>query len=341
MSKRKFLVLVCLLLMVISAGCRAGGSKKIVIAHRGASGYLPEHTLESKAMAYSMGPDFIEQDLALTKDNRAVVIHDHYLDTVSNVASLYSGRKRRDGRYYVIDFTLAELKKLTFHERIDLKTGRAVYPERFPVKKGIDFKIHTLEEEIELIQGLNKSTGKNIGIYPELKAPWFHMQEGRDIAKIVLEILDRYGYNKKESYCYVQCFDPVCLKYLKNKLKTKLRLVQLIADNSWDETPGVNYDEMLTADGLADIKKYSDGVGPWINKVVIDRGRGKAEEYTDFIKLAHQSGLEVHPYTFRKDSLPSYVNSLDELFDIFINRLGADGVFTDFPDMGVDFIRNN
>ncbi len=332
-------LLMITLISMAAVSCQKGTEQKIVIAHRGACGYLPEHTLETKAMAYAMGADYIEQDVALTKDNRAVVIHDHYLDTVSNVKEVYKGRSRKDRRFYVIDFTLAELQRLTFHERIDRETGKAVYPKRFPFSRSIPFRIHTLEEEIELIQGMNKSTGNDIGIYPELKAPWFHKNEGKDIAKIVLGILNRYGYKTREDRCYLQCFDPVCLKYLRNDLKTDLKLIQLIADNSWNETPGVDYDSMRTQEGIKKISAYADGVGPWTDNIVkFNKDTGKTE-VTDFVKYAHSVNLKVHPYTFRADSLPEYTETFDGLLNVFVGELNIDGFFTDFPDKGVSFLK--
>ena len=156
---------------------------KTIVAHRGASAYLPEHTLEAKALAYAMGVDYLEQDLAMTKDDHLVVVHDHFLDRVSDVAAKFPDRARKDGRYYVIDFTLAEIKSLNFTEGFEIKDGKMVagYKGRFPLMQST-FKIHTLEEEIEFIQGLNKTMGKNVGIYVETKAPWFHKQEGKDIS---------------------------------------------------------------------------------------------------------------------------------------------------------------
>ena len=108
---------------------------KLVIAHRGASGYLPEHTLEAKAMAYAQGADFIEQDLVMSKDDQVIVLHDIYLDTVTNVQEVFPGRARPDSRYYVVDFTLAELRQLSVTERVTLLDGprTAVFEQRFPV----------------------------------------------------------------------------------------------------------------------------------------------------------------------------------------------------------------
>ena len=315
----------------------------VLIAHRGASGYLPEHTLASKAMAYAMEPDFLEQDVALTKDDHAIIIHDCELDTTSNVAELFPDRKRSDGRYYALDFTLEEIKKLTIIERINLETGKRVFPGRFPLHTCINFKISTLEEEIELIQGLNRSTGKNIGIYLELKQPDLHKKDGKDIAIVVLNILKKYGYDKRESNCYIQCFESETLKYIKNTLKSELRLVQLLfADYAPELLRKYPEHKILpTPEGIKNIAEYADGIGPYIGQLVIDKGPGNEPEYTDFIKVARENNLLVHPYTFRSDALPSYVESIDELFDIFFNKIGVDGVFTDFPDKPVEFLFKN
>ena len=184
----------------VNAAYAADVQDKVIVAHRGASAYLPEHTLESKALAYTMGVKYIEQDLAMTKDDRLVVVHDHFLDRVTDVADKFPNRARKDGRYYVIDFTLDEIKTLNFTEGFEIKDGKRVqgYPNRFPMFTSV-FKIHTLEEEIEFIQGLNKTMGRDIGLYVETKAPWFHKQEGKDISKATLEVLKKYGYTTKDS----------------------------------------------------------------------------------------------------------------------------------------------
>ena len=124
---------------------------KLIIAHRGASGYLPEHTLESKALAYGMGADYLEQDLVLSRDDIPVVIHDIHLDEVTDVAQVYPERKREDGRFYVIDFDFEELLKLRVTERFNRETGESVYPDRFP-QGSSTFKLHSLQQEIEALQ---------------------------------------------------------------------------------------------------------------------------------------------------------------------------------------------
>jgi len=142
----------------------------IVIAHRGASGYLPEHTLSAAALAYGMGADFIEQDIVLSKDDCPIVLHDIHLDQVTNVAEIFPQRNRDDGHWYVRDFELLELKQLEVHERANSDGSGPVFPQRFPYQRG-HFQIPTLQEEIDLIQGLNHSTGRKVGIYTEIKKP--------------------------------------------------------------------------------------------------------------------------------------------------------------------------
>ena len=138
---------------MISQNKRNEKSKKIVIAHRGASGYLPEHTLEAKVMAYAMHPDFLEQDLVLSKDDVPIVVHDTKLDDITDVASRFPEKARKNGHFYVIDFTYEELLQLNVFERFDAKTRKAVFPDRFPYGKS-HFKLHSFQDEIEMIQGI-------------------------------------------------------------------------------------------------------------------------------------------------------------------------------------------
>lgn len=141
---------------LLLAGLMTGSAlanEKMVIAHRGASGYLPEHTLPAKAMAYAQGADYLEQDLVMTRDDQLVVLHDHYLDRVTDVAERFPDRARKDGRYYAIDFTLDEIRSLKFTEGFEVENGKKVqvYPGRFPMGKS-DFRIHTFEERLSLFR---------------------------------------------------------------------------------------------------------------------------------------------------------------------------------------------
>lgn len=310
----------------------AVASEKIVIAHRGASGYLPEHTLAAKALAHGMGADYIEQDVVLTKDGVPVVLHDHFLDTVTDVAVKFHDRKRADDRYYVIDFTLAEIKTLSAFERIDLKSGKQVFAERFPVARS-SFQVPTLEEELELIKGLNKARGKSIGIYPEIKAPAFHRAEGQDISAIVLSVLKKHGYATKKDAIYLQCFDWNETQRIRNELGYEGKLIQLIAENDWNESPNVDFEALRTVAGVTEIAAIADGIGPWIPHVVDDMGHP-----TNLVKNAHAAGLDLHPYTLRADALPKWAKSFDDVMDTVLFKAGADGIFTDFPDLAVNHL---
>jgi glycerophosphoryl diester phosphodiesterase len=313
----------------------AAGAPKLVIAHRGASGYLPEHTLEAKALAHGMGADYLEQDVVLSKDGVPVVLHDIHIDTVTDVAKRFPGRARADGRYYALDFTLAELKQLAATERFDPKTGVAVFPRRFPVGKS-SFQIPTLEEEFQLIQGLNTSTGRTAGVYPEIKNPAWHRQQGRDISRVVLDVLARYGYKTKADPVYLQCFDFDEVKRLRNELGYQGRLIQLLDQNKPDET--TDWDRLRTRAGLEEVAKMADGIGPNLLHVAIGPA-GAPPKISDLVSMAHALKLEVHPYTFRADQLPPYAASLEELLRIFLVDVGVDGVFTDHPDRAVAFVR--
>lgn len=314
-------------------------ASKLVIAHRGASAYLPEHTLAAKAMAYSQGADYIEQDLVMTSDDEVIVLHDHHLDTVTNVADVFPGRARADGRFYVIDFSLAEIRQLAVSERFTVSdSGKApVFAERFPLEKSY-FRINTFAEEIELVQGLNRSTGRTVGIYPEIKSPAFHREEGKDISLAVLRILDHYGYREKEDAVYLQCFDPYELQRIHSELfpamRMNVRLVQLLSTDPL-------YEPALTEAGMLQIAGYADGIGPSMYLITLPGDDGSTYELSGLVERAHSVGLTVHPYTFRRDQLPGFVDNFDELHKLYFKSIDVDGVFTDFPDLTREYLENN
>lgn len=345
---------VSLLIITFATGYAIAASQKIVIAHRGASGYLPEHSMAAKAMAYGMDVDFIEQDLVMTSDNRIVVLHDHYLDRVTNVSKMYPDRNRKDGRFYVIDFTLDEIRRLEMTEGFEIKDGmqRANFSQRFPIWQS-SFRVHTLEEELEMIHGLNKSTGKSVGIYPEIKSPGFHRREGKDISKYALRILKKYGYTTKNDLIYLQCFDPTELRRIHDELfpefNMEVKLVQLLAETAWNETmayqgnKAISYNVgwMFKSGAMQKIAAYADAIGPRYSMIVKSESTQDKLVITGLVKQAHASGMEVHPYTFRLDPgrIPRYAASFEDMLDIFYYTVGVDGVFTDFPDRAVDFLR--
>jgi len=315
-------------------------TKKLVIAHRGASGYLPEHTLAAKAMAYAQGADYIEQDLVMTKDDQLVVLHDHLLDTVTNVRQVFPGRARDDGRFYVIDFTLDEVQQLSVVERFQWENSvvSPVFKNRFPLDKS-SFRVHTFDDEIELIQGLNVSTGRSVGLYPEIKSPAFHREEGKDIAAAVLNALQAYGYTKLTDKVYLQCFDPHELLRIHDVLmpamNMALPLVQLLGTSP-------RFESILNEVGMMRVSAYAAGIGPSIDLLVEPDSSPSDLRVSNLVEWAHAAGLQVHPYTFRRDAgqIPQYAADFEDLLRIFLDQLGVDGVFTDFPDLAVRFIES-
>ena len=315
-------------------------TRPLVIAHRGASGYLPEHTLAAKAVAHAMGADYLEQDVVLSRDGIPVVLHDIYLDSTTDVAQRFPGRARADGRYYALDFDLAEIRSLKAHERVDHGSDGTVstsFPERFPQDLAL-FGVPTLAEEIDLIRGLDKSRQHSTGLYVEFKAPNWHQAQGYDLVAAVMSVLEDKGYAQRPDQVFLQCFDDRALRRLRHDIGTPLPLIQLIAENDWGEDSEVDHDYLQTGEGLAYVASYADGIGPWMMQIY--RGRDASGEVmlSELADRAHQCGLAIHPYTFRSDQLPTGVNSFDELMEIFLKQARVDGLFTDFPDKARHYI---
>ena len=306
----------------------------LVIAHRGASAYLPEHTLEAKAYAHALGAHYIEQDVVATRDDELVVMHDIHLDRVTNVAERFPGRQRADGRFYVRDFDLDEIRTLRAFERRTDDGATAVYPGRFPTGIG-EFRVPTLREEIKLIQGLNQSTGREAGIYPEIKSPAWHLAEGVDVSARVLDVLDDLGYRTRNDPVYVQCFDAGEVRRIRQELGCPLRLVQLLAENNWGESE-TDYDRLKTPEGLREIAGIADGIGPWLGQLVRTADVDGQPVSTGLASAARDAGLSIHPYTFRADQLPPGFESMAELVTWCVESLQIDGLFTDFPDLALD-----
>lgn len=304
----------------------------ILIAHRGASGYVPEHTLLAVTAAHVMGADFIEQDIVLSKDGVPMVLHDIHLESTTNVAQLFPDGAREDGRWYAIDFTLAQLKSLSVGERRQ-PDGAAVFAQRFP-QTSLALRIPTLAEEIQLILGLNSSRSRDAGLYIEFKSPRFHRAAGYDIAAAVLDVLNDYGLNHADAKVYLQCFDDATLKALRTNGSTPLPLIQLIADPSWGEDSAVDYNWLRSREGLATIATYADGIGPWIEQL-FTAPDGSAD---DLVANAHAAGLVVHPYTLRADDLGLDAASFNELQRRVFIDAKADGAFSDFSDLTRQFI---
>lgn len=305
-------------------------AKPLVIAHRGASGYLPEHSLQAATLAYAQGADFIEQDVVLSKDRVPVVLHDIHLETVTDVQLKFPHRHREDGRYYALDFTLRELQALNMHERTDGQ-GQQVFPQRYRGKA--PFSIATFEQHIELITQLNRQFGKKTGFYTEIKSPAWHREQGVDISKIVLALLRKHGLDDPDKAIFVQCFDFAETKRLRNELGARVKLIQLLGENDWQEA-ATDYDALRTPAMLKEVAKVAQGIGPWIPQLI----DFNTMELTELGKHAHQAGLLVHPYTFRQDALPEGLNS-QQLLDLLVNKVKVDGLFTDFTDTVVTYLQ--
>lgn len=316
-------------------------NQPIVIAHRGASGYLPEHTLAAKAMAHTMGAHFLEQDVVLSRDGVALVLHDIHLDSTTDVAQQFPGRARADGRFYAIDFDLQEIRQLHVHERTYVAgehRGRAVYPERFPAQDAL-FGVPTLLDEITLLAGLDRSRGCRTGLYIELKSPNWHREQGLDLSSAILAVLAQTGYADRPDQVFLQCFDDQTLCDLRHTLKTPLPMIQLIGDRSWGEDSAVDYNYLRTPAGLEYVASYAQGIGPFIPHIYLGKTAAGSARLSTLVEDAHARGLLVHPYTFRRDDLPAEIVSFTELLEIFIRQAGVDGLFTDFPDLVVNYLK--
>ncbi|WP_348760168.1 glycerophosphodiester phosphodiesterase [uncultured Salinisphaera sp.] len=295
-------------------------AEKIVIAHRGASGYVPEHTLAGYAMAYALGADFIEPDVVMTADSELICLHDIHLDTTTDVAERYPDRARADGRWYAADFTWDEVSRLAARERVG-PDGQRVFEQRFKAEAQ-GFGVPRLASLIELVQSLNRQTGRFVGIYPETKAPAFHDAEGLALEAQLLGQLADYGYHGRQARIFIQSFAADNLAKMRFKMGTQLPMIQLIASDD---------DAMVSAAGLDEIATYADGIGPDKRHVVDSDGA--------LVAAAHARGLLVHPYTFRADQLPAATVSLADELRQFYDGYGVDGVFTDFTDIAVDVLR--
>jgi len=311
--------------------------RPVVIAHRGASGHLPEHTFPAKALAYAMGADYLEQDVVATRDDALVVLHDIHLDRVSDVSRRFPGRARADGRYYVRDFDLAELRTLRVHERCNAD-GTPVYPGRYR-SDNEPFRIHTFAEELEFIDALQAAGGRPVGIYPEIKRPAWHRDEGVDITPLFLDTLWNAGYRSRADAVYLQCFDAAELRRIRRDLGCQLRLVQLIGENAWHEAP-TDYNALRSRRGLDRLSQVVDGIGPWLPRLYRHRRRDGHVVSSGLVERAHGVGLVVHPYTFRRDDLPPGFVSFDALLQFTLGELAIDGLFTDFPGVVDQFLRH-
>ena len=377
----------CALVLAAVAGCAAAGqepqaaaqergreARPLVIGHRGSAGYLPEHTLAGYALAIDRGADYIEPDLVVTRDGMLIARHEPNIIATTNVKDLpqFAGRKRRavvDGvseeGFFVSDFTLAEIKQL-----------RAVqaFAERDASYNG-QFEVPTFDEVLALVRRKSAETGRRIGVYPETKHPTYHQQLGLPIEGRLVQALRRHGLDRRDAPVFIQSFEVGNLRYLRSI--TPVRLVQLIdaddvnLDGSISLKPpydkpydfavrgdGRTFADLLTPAGLAEIRTYADGIGPWkpylISSAGVDangdgaaddvNGDGKVNEQdrrllapSQVVANAHRLGLLVHPFTFRNEQRRLTGDSNGDPVQEYLRfyELGVDGVFSDSADTAV------
>jgi glycerophosphoryl diester phosphodiesterase len=358
-------VLAACALLALTAPAAAAGrdhgrhseNNPLVIGHRGASGYLPEHTLEAYALAIRQGADYVEPDLVATKDGHLIARHEPNITNTTDVASHPEFASRRTTKnvdgvnetgWFASDFTLREIKTLralqTFPERPQQFNGR--------------FKVPTLSEVIELVQRQSKRRHRRIGIYPETKHPTFHEDLGLALERPLVRILDRYDLDRRKSPVFIQSFEQSNLKRLNRMID--VRLVQLVDAFDVDANGNLIYQapfdrpydwtvsgdpELLartfgffaTDEGLEEISTYADGIGPWKKYIVSTNAANDTLPPTDLIDRAHAHGLLIHTWTFRSEQsrlANQYMgNPINEYLQFY--ELGIDGVFSDFPDHAV------
>jgi len=333
----------------------------IVIGHRGACGYVPEHTLTSYFIAMQDGVDFVEPDLVMTKDGVLVARHENEIGGTTDVARHpeFAGRrttKTIDGvahtGWFTEDFTLAELKTLRARERI---------PEVRPGNTRFDgqFQVPTFDEICALVAGVQQQremaarqlglpAPKRIGVYPETKHPTYFQGLGLAMEELLVNTLHRHGYKGRDGFAVIQCFEVSNLKAMRRM--TELPIVQLMEDEGGPfdfivKGDRRTYRDMITPDGLAEIATYATGIGPHKWQVIPLNADETLAAPTPLVKDAHAAGLKIHAYTFRAENQylpknlrssadPNALGDLQRELRVYLDA-GLDGFFTDHADFGV------
>jgi glycerophosphoryl diester phosphodiesterase len=326
------------------------GDRFVVIGHRGAAGYRPEHTLASYELAARMGADYVEPDLVTTKDHVLVARHEPEIGGTTDVAQHpeFAARKTTkmlDGvavtGWFTEDFTLKELKTLRAVERIPaIRQHNTIFNGRY--------QIPTFQEVIDLTKRLSHELGRPIGIYPETKHPTFFQQQGLALEPPLVDALNRNGLNRPDAKVFVQSFEVSNLKALDSQLRVPLIQLTSSSGAPYDfvaKGDKRTYADLVTAAGLKEISTYADGVGPSKDQVIPLDATGHLGQPTDLVKNAHAAGLVVHPYTFRvennflpvdfrKSAVPSESGDLFGEIAAY-RKAGIDGLFSDNADIAV------
>ena len=325
---------------VVTAQPTLDGQPPIVIAHRGASGERPEHTLAGYRLAIEQGADFIEPDLVLTSDGILVARHENEISETTDVADHpeFAGRKTIktiDGQkvegWFTEDFTLAELKTLRARERL---------PKLRSTEYDGQFEIPTFEEILTLLVEVNKDRKTPVGVYPETKHPSYFVSIGLPHEAPLLAMLGRFGYRGRTAPVFIQSFEVGNLIDL--RAKSDLPLIQLMdAGGGPADRPGTSYAAMASPAGLKMIAGYADGIGPNKAMVIPRATLGRLGKPTALVRDAHAAGLKVHPWTFRRENYflplgdkasinPAGHGDLAGEIDAYL-AAGVDGLFSDNP----------
>ncbi len=313
------------------------GALPIVIAHRGASGDRPEHTLESYALAVSVGADYIEPDLVSTKDGVLIARHENEIGGTTDVATKFADRRRTqviDGDtitgWWTEDLTLAELKTLRANERLESR-GHSYDGQ---------FEVPTFDEVLALAQRLGRERGRPVGVYPETKHAAHFRQVGLPLEEKLVAALQRVGWNRRTAPVFIQSFEISSL--LRLRPMTRVRLIQLVnATMAPPDSAEIPFAEMRTPAGLRRVRRYADGIGA-AKALILDTGAdGQVAPASRLVRDAHAAGLLVHIWTIRSDApfLPAMWQG-DQAAELRAFRdAGVDGIFTDFPGNAVDALR--
>ena len=319
----------------------------LVIGHRGAPGYRPEHTLASYELAARLGADFIEPDLVSTKDGVLIARHEPEIGQTTDVAERPEFVRRKTTKvidgipvtgWFTEDFTLAELTTLRAIERIPgTRQHNTLYNGRY--------SIPTFRQILDLRQRLSRQLSREIGVYPETKHPGYFRSIGLALEPRLVDALERAGLNRREAPVFVQSFEIGNLQWLRPLLQVPL--IQLIDSTGAPADSAAagdlrSYDDLVTPAGLRWIARYADGIGPAKDRIHPRDATGSSAQPTSLVHEAHAAGLVVHPFTFRNENqfLPAeHRSSADPTAygDAFAEyqhfyRLGVDGVFSDMPD---------
>lgn len=329
------------------------GKAPIVIAHRGASGYMPDHTLEGYTKAVELGADFIEPDLVSTKDGVLIARHEPNLKDTTDIATRpefaqYKRTMSVDGHdeegWFASDLTLAQIKTLR------AKQPRA---DRSTQYNG-QFQIPTFEEILKLRADLSKKYGREIGVYPETKHPAWHHALGLGFEDKLVNILKKYGLNRANAPVYIQSFELTNLKALKKM--TQVPLIYLLDADDVNKDGSIatirpydfvksgdtrTYADMLKPENLKEVAKTANGIGPWKVYIASYRTDADGKKYrlpaNDLVKRAHALGLKVHPYTFRNEAKHLTEDDKGDPYNEYATYFatGIDGLFSDYTDTAV------